>query len=264
MSPTDSLFAFYYAFSFSAIVSFARLFTSRCKTAFYERSRKTIIYKWKYILSGRSRCDHCNHVLGPVFVIPIAGFLFSGGKCRHCGQKISGVYLFEESLAFLYGIFYFISARNHVDHYHMSTIFMIFYVLLCYFISNIDREYFLIPTEALWVFFLVTVTEKIAAGFNENIPAIAAVAVSWFALLHLLNYLMPGKLGLADIHLVVVLSLAAGFPHSLYLPTVASFMAVVYFFIRHRKESWSTARTLKIPFGLFLCLAFVLLKMIPF
>lgn len=38
--------------------------------------------------TGRSHCDHCGHILGPVDLLPIAGFLLRRGRCRYCGAPI--------------------------------------------------------------------------------------------------------------------------------------------------------------------------------
>jgi Flp pilus assembly protein protease CpaA len=140
---------------------------------------------------------------------------------------------------------------------------MVLFFFSCYFISSIDFQYFLIPTEAIVVIFILSILEYFFVNQKADIILWVSVPVTWFALLHVINYFMPGKLGMADIHLVFVLCLAAGFPHSLYLPTVASFIVIIYFFIRYRNENWKTARLTKIPFGLFLCIAFLLLKLIP-
>ena len=142
MGSIDWILDVYYGFLFSSVISFARLFTQRCKSAFYEKSRKSIKLKWKYILSGRSRCDHCQKVISPLYLMPVLGYLFSIGKCSQCGKKISKVYFIEESLAFFYGMLYFFSARLNLDHHHVSTIFAAMYFFLCYFIASIDYKYF--------------------------------------------------------------------------------------------------------------------------
>ena len=41
------------------------------------------------VLRGRSHCDVCGHVLGVRDLVPVFSYLFSGGKCRYCGAKLS-------------------------------------------------------------------------------------------------------------------------------------------------------------------------------
>ena len=40
-------------------------------------------------LTGRSRCDSCGHVLGPLELIPVVSWVLQRGKCRACGAPIS-------------------------------------------------------------------------------------------------------------------------------------------------------------------------------
>lgn len=43
-----------------------------------------------------SFCPNCKHQLGPIDLLPILSWLFSGGKCRYCGNRISSRYLWVE------------------------------------------------------------------------------------------------------------------------------------------------------------------------
>lgn len=40
-------------------------------------------------LTDRSQCEHCNHKLGPLDLIPIASWLILKGKCRYCKAPIT-------------------------------------------------------------------------------------------------------------------------------------------------------------------------------
>ncbi|MDR3690293.1 MAG: prepilin peptidase [Fimbriimonas sp.] len=45
-----------------------------------------------------SFCPTCKHQLGVADLFPLLSFLSSGGKCRHCGEKVSSRYFWVESL----------------------------------------------------------------------------------------------------------------------------------------------------------------------
>lgn len=45
---------------------------------------------------SRSRCPSCRKPLGVPDLVPLFSWLFSGGKCRHCGSKISVRYPLTE------------------------------------------------------------------------------------------------------------------------------------------------------------------------
>lgn len=49
--------------------------------------------KWHAV---RSMCPNCTTVLQGRDLVPVLSWLFSGGKCRYCGQKISPRYPVQE------------------------------------------------------------------------------------------------------------------------------------------------------------------------
>ena len=76
-------------------------------------------------------------------------------------------------------------------------------------------------------------------------------------------------MGLADVRLILPLSFGIGFPSSLFLPTIASTLGILFYFI-HKYSSISSnyssikkyEKDTKMPFGLFLALAFLILRVI--
>ena len=44
------------------------------------------------IVMPRSHCPACKTQLGARDLVPVFSWLFSGGKCRHCGRRISARY----------------------------------------------------------------------------------------------------------------------------------------------------------------------------
>lgn len=58
-------------------------------------------------LTGRSRCNSCARTLGPMDLVPMLSWLFSGGKCRTCGANVPWQYaLIEGTLAALFALAY--------------------------------------------------------------------------------------------------------------------------------------------------------------
>lgn len=54
-------------------------------------------------LLGRSACPHCQKPLSPRDLLPLLSWLMQRGRCRHCGQTISGRYpLIEVATALLF------------------------------------------------------------------------------------------------------------------------------------------------------------------
>lgn len=52
---------------------------------------------------GRSACDFCGRVLGPVELVPLLSFLMQRGRCRGCGARIDGRLVAIEIAAALIG-----------------------------------------------------------------------------------------------------------------------------------------------------------------
>lgn len=47
-------------------------------------------------LRGRSHCDSCGHELGCLDLLPVIGFLSTGGRCRYCREKIPAICIISE------------------------------------------------------------------------------------------------------------------------------------------------------------------------
>lgn len=61
-----------------------------------------LTWRWpagRSIAAGRSRCDHCDTVLGPTELIPVVSVVMLGGRCRHCGTAIAPRHLGIELMA---------------------------------------------------------------------------------------------------------------------------------------------------------------------
>jgi leader peptidase (prepilin peptidase)/N-methyltransferase len=41
---------------------------------------------------GRSRCDHCQHALGALDLVPVLSWVAAGGRCRYCHAPVAGFY----------------------------------------------------------------------------------------------------------------------------------------------------------------------------
>ncbi|HSG56764.1 MAG TPA: prepilin peptidase, partial [Paracoccaceae bacterium] len=57
------------------------------------------------IVSPRSACRSCGHVLGARDLIPILSYLFVRGHCRHCGAAIPPWHLYVEIAAIFAAVF---------------------------------------------------------------------------------------------------------------------------------------------------------------
>ena len=75
--------------------------------------------KGESLIYPSSHCTKCNHKLGMLELIPVLSFLFLGGKCKKCKDKISWFYpLFEFISGVLFALSYVVFGL------HLSVYFL--------------------------------------------------------------------------------------------------------------------------------------------
>lgn len=96
------------------------------------------------ITHKRSYCPKCNHKLSFWDMIPILSYLFLGGKCRYCKEKIRIRYLALEILTGILFLLFAMSLNFNFSTIHISK-FVYFIVGILYIagliiIAGIDKE----------------------------------------------------------------------------------------------------------------------------
>lgn len=190
-------------------------------------------------LQGRSFCPHCKHQLSFWDLIPVFSFLFLGGKCRYCYQKISWQYPLVELAT---GIIFFQTATivsNISTGVYLLLIIPFLVVIFVY-----DLKHYIIPDKVIY-------------------PAIAIVGIFNFQIINFLSAILAasfflvivlasrGKgMGIGDIKLAFFMGLFLGWPSIL----VALFLAFLTGAIIGTGLIISKNKTLKseVPFGPFL------------
>ena len=103
------------------------------------------IPKGQDITHTHSYCPNCNHKLNIFDLIPIFSYIFLGGKCRYCKQKIRPIYLILEALsglffvvvAYLMGLSVYEFDKIKIIEYVFFVLYFTFIVLM----AGIDKEY---------------------------------------------------------------------------------------------------------------------------
>jgi len=86
------------------------------------------------IIKPPSSCTSCTKQLGIVEILPILGWIFLRGKCKHCKEKISIRYpLVECTCGLLFGVTFFISSG-------ISPIFISFFAFILLTTAIIDYD----------------------------------------------------------------------------------------------------------------------------
>ena len=96
------------------------------------------------ITHTHSFCPNCNHKLGFFELIPIWSYIFQGGKCKSCKQKIRPRYLILEILSGL--VFVLVAFGLKIDAYNIDInsiikfSFNVLYFTAIFIIAGIDKE----------------------------------------------------------------------------------------------------------------------------
>lgn len=177
-------------------------------------------------LKGRSFCDRCKKTISWHDNIPIFYYLFSGGRCRGCGKKISVRYPVIELLTagsfLLIGFFWqnreYIqgTATLLIDRLGVISLpFLLFLAAGFLGLAIVDYEFELLPDEILLFvgipIFLVLLALPSPALFAHMLWGF--LGMSLFLLLYLLT---RGRgMGFGDVKLSFVLSGLLGYPGTL-------------------------------------------------
>ena len=106
------------------------------------------------IIKTHSFCPNCNHKLGFFELIPVFSYLFLGGKCKKCKQKIRPRYFILEILSGI--VFVLIAYGLKIDVYNLdiNTLirfgFICLYLVSIFIIAGIDKEYRKVEQSVLY------------------------------------------------------------------------------------------------------------------
>ncbi len=216
-------------------------------------------------LSGRSHCPHCSKELKPSELIPVLSFIFLGGRCSSCGERISFFYPFTEILTglffalvpFLINNFYGVPESTFLtggapSWYYLLVFLWLIISLTFLLVALIDFKYYVVPDELNLILFLVGIFVSFLIFFHPNSPAPFRTSffenyilifspfenVLWNHLLGsliggifflLLVVLSRGKgMGFGDVKLALASGMALGWP-DMGLAVAISFIAGGFF-----------------------------------
>ena len=215
----------------------------------------------KKIAFDHSRCDYCGHTLALYEMIPIFSYLFQGGRCCHCKEKITPMLpIVELSTGILYAVAYFSFG------FSLDLVLALLIVSLFVIVLVSDLSYLIIPDSVL-IFFAISffITQLFRVGLYENILHVLT-GIFLFILMYLImcigNKMFKNEsLGGGDIKMLFVFGLVLDPLLGTLSIFLGSFIAlpvsIVLYMIYHDNI---------IPFGPFLLLSFLFIyfsKMTP-
>lgn len=207
--------------------------------------------------AGRSRCDHCGHVLGPADLVPVFSYLLRRGRCRYCGGAIPRRCLGAE----LAGATMFAALGLKFGPQPQLVMWLLLGSLLL-LLALIDLAAYLLPDPLLLaaaVLRLVFVA-LLRQPLGQVLPAMALGAFSVSLPLLLLSLVMDKLLGKetmggGDIKLLFVLGLYLSWLEMVLLLFLGCVLALAWA-AGHRRQAGG-----EIPFGPFLAAAWLVVAL---
>ena len=220
------------------------------------------------MFAGRSRCFACGHELGLPDLIPVFSWLFSRGRCRHCGEKIPAECLLAELLGAAglvcvglrfapeaeLGIWYFFYSGNPGLLFTALPLLMwVIWWALLLAVLLADAAKRIIPDKLLIALAVNRVVWFFAVGAELDVVVEAAkacaVPVAMLALVLLAERLTRRELmGGGDIKLLLALALYMRWPQMLLALLAGCLAGLAFAAVRRIK------RGEMLPFGPFLAL----------
>ena len=186
------------------------------------------IHNKKGSILGRSNCPNCGHKLGFFDLIPIFSYIFLGGKCRYCKEKISFRYLGVELVfgaAFAGILAYFGLSWQTLEY------LILFAILLAAALSDIvtfevpDTLHILAVVNFLA--FLVTHEDPLNRLLWGVIAGLVYGAVLLIISLVADKVYKKDTMGGADIKLIAVLGLYFGLKSMLFLLILSCIVGLI-------------------------------------
>lgn len=165
------------------------------------------------IVSGRSECPECGHLLGWYDLIPLASFLLLRGRCRYCRTAISPRYpLMEAVMGGVLGGYVFVNGFSGALSFLEMGIVVVL-VMLFFF----DMFHHLLPDELVIPAAVLAVVRIGAFGVPSPVSA-AIGALFLMVLFGALHFGSRGRwMGFGDVGLGAVLGLVLGWPASVFV-----------------------------------------------
>lgn len=188
------------------------------------------------VLHGRSHCTTCGHALGPADLVPVFSWLFSRGRCRYCGERVSWRYPATELVCA-------VAYASIVATYGptLESVELVCFASALLLLSLTDIDDYLIPNGAIIAAIVVRAlyiaavgllglgdaaqlaTESLVGGLVIGIPLIVVVLIAD-------RILKRPSMGGGDLKLFFVAGLFFGWQQCLLLVIVACVIGIVVAF----------------------------------
>lgn len=167
-----------------------------------------------------SHCTTCNHRLYPWDLVPVFSWLFLGGKCRYCKEKISYIYPFGEILtASAFAIVFYRFG------FSLEALVHLVFIIIMIIATVTDLKETMVPDRFVVIGLILVLILRLIIG--DSVGAYILSSIGSFGVLYLFFLLSGGKMGGADIKLYALIGLAMGFLPAMGTLFYASFIGLL-------------------------------------
>ena len=204
------------------------------------------------LVTSRSHCDNCKHILKWYELIPIISYLIQKGKCRKCGAKIS---ILAPLIEIFTAICFMIPYYLYGFHYEFYALIVLLSLLIIIYIS--DFKYYIINDEPLFLSITIIVLLKyIFFGLKPFLLSLASGAIMFVIFMAVKLFgdkaFKKESLGGGDIKLSILIGVTLGVKLGLVAFIVSAFIALPYAILETTKSKKGI-----VPYGPFLITSLV-------
>jgi leader peptidase (prepilin peptidase)/N-methyltransferase len=205
----------------------------------------------KSIVFPSSHCPNCETHLKYYDLVPVFSYIFTKGKCRYCGEKISLQYPIVELLT---GLLFLLTFLN----YGLTSEFIIFVILISSLIvvSFIDIKYQIIPNEITFSFISLGLILSIIFNHISFINSLLGLVIP-AGLLLLIAFIYKKGMGIGDVKLIGMIGVFIGWQYALISIFIGALFGSIYGI--YMMVSGAMTRKTRIPFGPFISLGAVIM-----
>ena len=158
------------------------------------------------LIKGRSHCTTCNKQIANYDLIPILSWIFLGGRCRHCKEKISPRYMIIELLTALLYLLGYLVLGISIQFAFAVVLFPLLVVLSLNDIDRMEIPYWTSISIAVLgvISVVIDILTPNAMPWYEHLIGAVIISVP-FAILTFL-----GAMGGGDVHLMAAAGLLLG------------------------------------------------------
>lgn len=190
----------------------------------------------------RSKCPHCQHVLGVLSLIPVLSYLWQKGKCKYCHYPISFFYLLIEILMVLFTSLLYL--KFGFSFLFFKLLVYLFFMLTLFFI---DIRTYLLPDKLTIPIFILGLAFSYPLLVHHMIASILGAAIL-FVIRFIGNLIYKTEtMGLGDVKLAAAIGAFWGIKHillTLYLSFILGGILAIFVILFTKK-----GRKECMPFG---------------